>query len=317
MAETELDQLLRLQRGLVSFSQLADTGVSRVQVRHQLTRGWRMVLPKVVATSPGGLDSTQRLVAALLYAGEGAVIGGATAAAWHGVTSAGAAGPVHVEVPHARKPADAGFVVIRRTRASDQHAWSRPPLVVVSRQRAVATAARECRLERDAIAVVLEAVQRRLVRLDDLRTELECGPRAGSGQLRRAIEAAEQGAWSAPEADLFELMRRSRVLPRAWLNPELVTAGGLRLPRPDAWFDDVALAVQVHSHRYHSDPDDWEATVMTDGLLVECGVVVIAVTPRAIARQPVRVLRRVERAYGQAASRPRPAVRAVPIASIA
>ena len=314
--DSESDQLLRLQRGLATYTQLAELGISREQARRRLRDSWRVVLPNVVATFTGRLDATQRLVAAQLYAGVGAVISGSTAAAWHGVTSAATA-KVHVEVPHSRKPSDAGFVVVRRTRTPDQHPWTRPPLLVASRQRAVACAARECRFERDATAVVLEAVQRRLVRLEDLRSELESGPRAGSALLRRAIEAAERGAWSVPETDFEALLAHSRLLPSPWLNPSVYAADGTSLPRPDAWFDDVALAVQVHSRQYHSEPADWDATVMADGLLVECGIVVVAVTPRAIRDQPELVLARIERAYEQAALRPRPAVRAVPIASVA
>jgi hypothetical protein len=113
---------------------------------------------------------------------------------------------------------------------------------------------------------VLEAVQRRLVRLHDVRNELEAGPRAGSARLRRAVEAAERGAWSAPEAELTALLEKSRLLPPAWLNPHLFTTDGVRLPTPDGWFDDVGLAVQVHSKRYHADELDWEKTVSGDGV---------------------------------------------------
>ena len=54
---------------------------------------------------------------------------------------------------------------------------------------------------------------------------------------------------------------------------------------------------------------------MTDGLLFEHGIVVVGLTPRAIRTRPSSVLRRIERAYEQARRRPRPNVRAVPIAS--
>jgi len=75
---------------------------------------------------------------------------------------------------------------------------------------------------------------------------------------------------------------------------------------PDGWFDDVALAVQVHSRRYHAGELDWEKTVSGDGAFAEHGIALVAVTPRQISRDAPSVLRRVERAYEQAASRPRP-----------
>jgi hypothetical protein len=261
----ELLALAERQAGLMHYDQLAEHGVTRGQLRGRLGTEWRLVLPRVVTTGVGPLDDRQRLVAALLYAGSGAMITGAAAARWHGITEAQEP-VVAIEVPHSRRPRGGGFVDVRRTLRPDPHPWQRPPLVLVSRQRAVAVAARDCRTERDAAAVVLEAVQRRLVRLHDVRNELEAGPRAGSARLRRAVEAAERGAWSAPEAELTALLEKSRLLPPAWLNPHLFTTDGVRLPTPDGWFDDVGLAVQVHSKRYHADELDWEKTVSGDGV---------------------------------------------------
>jgi hypothetical protein len=234
------------------------------------------------------------------------MITGAAAAHWHGIT-AGTRSSVAVEVPHCRCRRGGGLVDVRRTVRPDPHPWERPPLVLVSRQRAVAVAARDCRTDRDAAAVVLEAVERRLVRLDDLRNELEAGPRAGSARLRRAVEAAELGAWSVPEADLAASVRTSRALPAMWANPAL-RVGDVRLPTPDGWFDDVGLAVQVHSKRYHAGELDWDKTVSGDSVFAEHGVALVAVTPRQITREAPSVLRRLERAYEQAAKRPRPVV---------
>jgi hypothetical protein len=159
---------------------------------------------------------------------------------------------------------------------------------------------------------VLEAVQGRRVSLGDLRHELEVGPRQGSRTLRAVLADAEQGAWSVPEAKLAQLVRGCPSLPDMWANPSL-SAGGVRLPTPDGWFDDVGLAVQVHSKRYHAGELDWEKTVSADGVYAEHGIPLVAVTPRQIAAQPEAVLTRIERVYQQAACRPRPAVTAVPI----
>jgi hypothetical protein len=71
----------------------------------------------------------------------------------------------------------------------------------------------------------------------------------------------------------------------------------------------------VHSYLHHAGPDEWDGTVMTDGILVEHGVVVVGLTPRAIRNRAETVRVRVERAYEQARRRPRPRILAVPIAS--
>jgi hypothetical protein len=253
------------------------------------------------------------LVAAQLWAGRGAMVAGATAAAWHGVRAADGEVVVRVVLPADRCVQPQAFVLVRRTRHPDPAPWARDPLVVCSPARAVADAARESLLPDAARAVVLEAVQRRIVRVDDLRHELEDGPRPGSRFLRQAVQEAEAGAWSVPEADVAGLLRRSRVLPPVMLNPDLVTTSGLVLPRPDGWLDDVALAIQVHSKRHHSEADDWEATVLSDGVYAEHGIAVVSLTPRFVRRDPAAALARIERAYLAARERPRPDVVAVPI----
>jgi hypothetical protein len=89
----------------------------------------------------------------------------------------------------------------------------------------------------------------------------------------------------------------SQALPAPWANPGLTTADGRSLTTPDVWFDDVAMAVMVHSRRYHSSPDDWDDTVDADGDLTTAGVVVAGVTPHRIRTSPNEVLRRLERTH--------------------
>jgi hypothetical protein len=96
------------------------------------------------------------------------------------------------------------------------------------------------------------------------------------------------------------------------LNPVLRTAEGLRLPTPDAWYDDVGLAVQVHSWRGHASMEQWNDTVTADGALSEQGIIVVGVTPNMIDRTPDDVLRCVLAAHRQAGRRPRPPVHAEP-----
>jgi hypothetical protein len=243
----------------------------------------------------------------MLHAGEGSMIASLTCARWHGVTAA--QDPrVHVVAPFERHPRSAGFVVVRRTRRVDPAPWHRSPLVLTSRARAVIDAARDAATADQATAIICEAVERRLVQPEALRHELEAGPRGGGGIVRRAVEQIEAGAWSVPECDLHLLVARSHGLPDLWLNPSLSAADGTRLPTPDGWFDDVGLAVPVHSWRWHSSMADWDTTVMTDGVFAEYGITVVGVTPHAIRHAPGDVLARIERAYRAASDRPRPPV---------
>lgn len=119
--------------------------------------------------------------------------------------------------------------------------------------------------------MLVEALQRRQVTHEQLVSELEAGAVRGSRVVREALRALASGAWSVPEADVLAELARSVVLPRVWANPRLSTADGRRLPTPDFWIDEVALAGQVHSRAFHSRDGDWEATVGADGLLTEHG----------------------------------------------
>jgi hypothetical protein len=311
----ELAALLELQRGLAARAQLLSAGVSRDAVRWRLDRGWQLIHPGVVATFAGTLDPGQVLIAAQLYAGPKAYLSSWTAAAWYGVEAARVGAIVRLTVPAHLAARATGCVRVTRTARMDANVWERAPLRFASRARAVVDAAREVKAERVARAIVIEAVQRRVVPVAQLRHELEAGPRAGSRQVRGAIDAAEAGAWSVPEAELLDLLSGSRILPMAWGNPALASESGERLPTPDVWFDDVGLAVQVHSRLYHARDADWETTVSGDSLLGEHGVVVIGVTPVSLA-DPKTVLHRIERAYLAVRERERPRVVAIPLTEL-
>jgi len=308
----ECQRLLAAQQGVATTAQLLAAGVSQSALRRRVARGWRLVLPRVVATFVHPPDQGQRLLAACLYAGEDAAIASLAAATWHGVHAADGDPRIQVLVPADRDPASMGFVIVRPTRRMDVSPWQRGALRVVSPPRAVIDAARDAAGSQRAEAIVIEAAQRRLVSVEQLRHELEAGARQGSRQVRRAVQAAEAGAWSVPEAELARLCTDSKVLPPLLLNPDLIAADGTRLPRPDAWIDEVGLAVQVHSRRYHSGSLDWEATVMSDGIFAEHAIPVLGITPTALLREPRAVLGRIERAYLAARRRPRPAVTAIP-----
>jgi very-short-patch-repair endonuclease len=62
--------------------------------------------------------------------------------------------------------------------------------------------------------------------------------------------------------------------------------GGRLLAKPDAWWPDRALVVEIDSREWHLSPDDWEATMARDGRLRAVGIRVIHVTPRQVRTEP-------------------------------
>jgi hypothetical protein len=307
-----LRDLLARQDGVVTTAQLRANGVTQAALRWNAGRAWRVLLPGVLQLSRAEPRPRQRLVAGLLWAGERSVVAGPTAASLHGITAADPRDRVHLLVPAPLSSRRTGFAEVRRTLLHDDGVITRGPLRLSSPARAAVDAARVARTADLRTAILIEAVQRELTTVDDLAEWVHRLRPCDAARLRAPLEAAASGAWSVPEAELLDLLAGSTVLSDAWANPGLRTGGGRSLTTPDAWFDDVAMAVMLHSRRFHASPDDWDHTVEADGDLVAAGVVVVGVTPHHIRTAPTEALRRIERTHATASGRPRPDVVATP-----
>jgi hypothetical protein len=249
----------------------------------------------------------------LLFAGDGSWLSGHTAAALHGIAGCEVRAPIEVLVPAPRRPRRSSWVTVRSTTLVGERVIERGPLRISCVARAVVDAAAWTADDRAARAIVLDACERRLVRLDDLQSWVAARGRPGSARLGRFLAEAAAGSWSVPESDLLQLMRRSRRLPPVMANPTLRTSDGRLLTSPDLWLDDVGMAVMVQSREFHSNGFDWDATVEQGSDLAVARVVVVGVTPAALARDPGGQLRRIEAAYAAArASGERAAVVATP-----
>jgi hypothetical protein len=288
--------LFRQQLDLATREQLYRLGVTQEALRWRLGRSWRAVLGAVVSCGGERLTPRQRLVAAQLEVGPLGVVSGVHACLFHGLTHVPGNRRVHVLVPANQSTRRLGWVDVHRTRRPDDQAVSDGLVTFASLPRAVMDAARAARTGDEARAVVIEAVQRRRCTLEQLTHELNAGPRKGSAFARQALGDAADGAWSVPEATLLRACGRSGVLPAAWPNPVLMVRGTV-LVSPDLWFDDVALAVMVHSREHHERGEDWQRTVERDGELTENGVTVLGFTPRSIATDLSRVVATIERTY--------------------
>lgn len=298
--------LAQSQHGVLTRRQLLGAGVTRDTLRWRVGRDWRLLLPGVYVLQTGLPSVRQRLVAAQLAGGNGAWLAGTTAAALQGLGSCAVGVPVRVLVPAPRRSRRVAWVDIRATTLIGEAVVERDGLRIGCLPRAVVDAAAETPDERQARALVIEAVQRRLVRLDDLEHWVDARGTAGSARLRTVLAEVSAGAWSVPESDLLALVRTSRRLPAPWANPVLTGPGGEDLTSPDLWFDDVGMAVLVQSREFHADGLDWDVTVEQGSDLAAVRVVVVGVTPAALARDPAGQLRRIERAHeaaGRAGSR--------------
>lgn len=305
-----LVDLLERQDNVVTRAQLLAGGLSKEAVRWNAGRHWRVVLPNTMVIGREGVSLRQRHIAALLYAGPGAAITADAATEFHGLRCAAARDLIEVVTPPNRRRRNCGFVSIRPSLLVDHQLVTRGPLSYVSVGRACVDAATPMRSDSSRKALFIEAVQKRLVSLDELAEWVHRLRPRDAAALHQALAAAASGAWSLPEHRLLELISTSSVLPAPWPNTKIEDTRGLPLLTPDVWFDDVAMAVMVHSRRHHSEAAQWDATVSRDADLVAAGVIVVGVTPRQIEQDPRGVLARIEAAHANATTRPRPDVTA-------
>ena len=270
------------------------------------------MLPGIALTSRGTPTPHQRIAAALAYGGPDAVLTGVVACRLQGLRRPQERGDVHLLLPHPRRRLSTGFVTVERTERLPR---PRPvagfPLAPIAR--AVLDAARRMD-DLDAIRAVLsEAVQTGRTTPRRLRAELEEGSGRGSARPRVVVGELEAGARSTPESWALGVVRRARDLPEPMWNPRLYV-GGRFLASPDGWIDDVALAWEVQSFAHHGDPSAFDATMRRQALLVAAGIVVVPTTPRQLRDDPDQALANLRDGYVHAAARPRPAVRALPLA---
>jgi hypothetical protein len=244
--------------------------------------------PGVYLATTGTPTIIQQQMAAMLHAGHGSVITGPAALQQHRIHGP-AADLIDVLVPASRKRQDAAFVRIHRTNRMPKRIWRFGPLEYALPARAVADTVRGLTSLRDVRAIVADAVQRGACTVPDLSEELGLGPAVGARLFRTALADVVDGIRSAAEGDLKDLLAKSG-LPMPLFNASLYDADGTFIARPDAWWADKGVAVEVDSHEWHMSPDDHTRTLERQRRMGKHGIVVLPFTPREIRTQPAKVL---------------------------
>jgi hypothetical protein len=310
---TEANRRVRLilnrQVSVISRAQAIDAGLTQSALRHRLRPGgpWSVLLPGIYLVHGGNLTAAQREIAALLHAGDESVLTGPAALFRFGFRVP-YADLVDVLIPFAAKRQSSGFVRVHRTtRVPDQ------PVVLngvrwAPAARAVADTARVQPDRKLVRALVAEAVQQRHCTVSDLVAELRRGPGAGSGALRAALAEVADGVRSVAEGDLRRLVKRHR-LPDPQYNVDLF-GGNVFLARPDAWWAEAGVAVEVDSREWHLLPRDWERTMARHNLMSAHGIIVVHFTPRRIRSESAAVAAELRAAIDAGLRRPRLEIRA-------
>jgi hypothetical protein len=301
--EAALAGFLGRQLDVLTRGQAQAAGLTEKALRYRLRPGgpWRALLPAVYIAVTGTPSRAQQEIAAQLYGGPRSVITGPAALPCHRIR-----GPqsefVDVLVPARRQLRDAAFVRLHRTRRLPERVHRFGPLRYALAPRAVADAARGLTSLRDVRAIVADAVQRGRCAVPELAAELAAGPRAGSALLREALSDVADGIRSAAEGDLKDLLAGSG-LPMPLFNP-MVFDGDTFVARPDAWWPEHGVAVEVDSHEWHMSPADHERTLERNRRMGRYGIVILPFTPKQIRAEPAEVLAAIRDALGQAHDRP-------------
>lgn len=292
------EQIAYVQDGVITREQALQS-LTRSALQHRLGRVWRILLPGVYLTSTAAPTERQRLRAALLYCGPLAQLGDATALQAYGLRYLPNDSATRLLLPATDRRANRDGVIVRRT-----HRLPTPRLLAglpySPPERALADFAARIGVERTAVAVLADAVQRRIVTRARLLDELSHVTGRGAAVANRAARWLAAGASSAPEAEFLELCHRSKVLSEPLVNPLIELPSG-RVVSPDALFEDAGLVHEVNGRASHAGEDQFEDMQARHGAMTAAGLTVLHSTPRQIRTEPRRVLKDIEDSYRRAA----------------
>jgi very-short-patch-repair endonuclease len=265
-----LTDLLREQDGVVSTA-TALGWMSRQQLRWRVASGrWQQPCSGIVVAHSGPMTQKQQLWAALLWAGEGAVLAGLTAARLDGLEGfAGrdnAVQPIHLLVPACRsvrrKPPGLPVTVHYSTMLGpgDVHPLREPRRTRLARS--LVDAAAWAGNDRRAQAVLAAGVQQRLVRPGDLMAVVTGNQRRPRrAMIKATLGDIAGGAQALSELDLTRLIRRYRLPGPDRQAPRRDAAGRRRWL--DAVWETARLIVEVDGI-HHLDADQYWADMDRD-----------------------------------------------------
>lgn len=300
-----LQGYLRSQDKVITRIQARGCGLSGRAIDYRLRPGgpWQRVLPGVYLAHTGAITLHQQQVAALLYGGEESALTGDIAARWHGLERRDMKA-IDVLVPASERRQSRSFVRITRTRRMPQDLEVKGAVRVVPAARAVADAARAATRLDDARAIVSSGLQRNRCSFQELMTELEEGPSAGSKFLGIALTEVSNGARSNAEIDLHKLIDRSE-LEKPLYNASIYTEDHVFIAQADTWWQRAGVAGEVDSWKYHfKKAADYAATQKRHNRMESYGINVQHWLPHVIWNDSETVLEDLGRAIEAGCRRP-------------
>jgi len=275
------------QNRAVARAQLLARGVSSAAIGRMAASGWLLQVHAGVYAVGGPLSPEGRWMAAVLAAGEGAVLSHRSAGELRGYVEP-IEGPIHITARHGRRTHRG--VVLHRTRRPEP-AERRQGIPVTSPNRTLL----------DLAGVLTERGLRRALeatdRLDELEPERldlyleQIAGRKGLRRLRRLV-----AAYHSPTETRSELEREFLRLCRRTGIPAPATNAPVGEATVDCIWPGARLVVELDGYAFHRSPEQFERDRRRDATLQLAGYRVLRFTSMRIRTEPASVVRQVQRA---------------------
>jgi predicted transcriptional regulator of viral defense system len=252
---SEISALAQRQAGAISRQQLLDAGLNPQLIIRRLERGrWQQLYRGVYATFSGLPPRETWLWAAILSAGEGAVLSHQTAAELHGLLTS-PADAIYVTVPSTRRVATRGLII----RTSNRIEQARQPNRALPRTGVEETVLDLVQLAPgfdDVCGWITKACAKRLTTEEKLRTALAMRKKMRwRAELDDVLAAASSGIHSVLEYRYLRDVERAHGLPRSRHQVRAVIDG--KVVYRDVYYEEYQVAVELDGRLAHPDEERW------------------------------------------------------------
>ena len=278
------------QRGLVCVPQLHALGIGRSAQRHRIAKGsLHVVLPSVLAVGTSVLQPLAGETAALLYAGDDAVLSHDSAAALWGLTPTPSFVALTVIGRTVKRQTD---VRVHRVKALDiRDVRMHQGFPATSPARTLIDCATTPNIDR----LLNEARVLKLVKDADIHAAMERSPgRTGVKALRALLEAEKDAGYTRSRAErLLKRIVRDSGIERPTFNTHVE---GVEV---DAYWPRLKLVIEVDGYQFHGHYRAFQRDRAKGNRLVAAGYVLLRFTWHQLTKRPMVVLAEVARTLGR------------------
>jgi hypothetical protein len=230
-------------------------GVSSQIIFERLKRGrWQQLFRGVYAVFSGPPPRETWLWAAILSAGEGAVLSHQTAAELHGLLDL-PADAIHVTVPSTRRITTRGLIIRTSGRVEQARQPNRAPPRTSVEETVLDLAQLAPGLD-DACGWITKACAKRLTTEEKLRAALAMRKKMRwRAELDDVLAAAGSGIHSVLEYRYLRDVERAHGLPRSRHQVRVVIDG--KVVYRDVYYEEFQVAVELDGRLAHPDEERW------------------------------------------------------------